>query len=266
MKNNLSIAETTEEILQSILATPKKQRRIKSSTFWKKFGIERRSKERVEVIKKSLEESNIFFESDEEIGLESKNKMVKISFLEPEITKIFNKISEMPLNQDNTWFETIERREFASEREVEQYFIAPILKQLGYSDEDCAIGFRLNKYSGVTKERKEVDFAIFDGLLREKEKALLVVEAKTSEKKLTDDAVGQARSYAVELSTPYYIVTNGKQILVFLFRGGLVEDNQIMNFSREELREKWQEFYSILSKKSVIETKRKIKEIMKTIY
>lgn len=265
MKNNLSIAETTEEILQSILATPKKQRRIKSSTFWKKFGIERRSKERVEVIKKALEENSIFFESDEEIGLESKNKMVKISYLAPELAEVFNKVIEIKPNQDSTWFEAIEKRSFASEREVEQYFIAPILKKLDYTDEDCAIGFRLNIYSGVKKERKEVDFAIFNGLLREKEKALLVVEAKTSEKKLTEDAIGQARSYASELSTPYYIITNGNQILVFLFRGGLVEDNQIMNFSRQELRERWQEFYNILSKASVIETKRKIKEIMNTI-
>lgn len=48
MKNNLTTTETTEEMLASILATPKKQKRLKSSTFWRKFGVERRSKERIE--------------------------------------------------------------------------------------------------------------------------------------------------------------------------------------------------------------------------
>ena len=265
MKNNPTIIETTEEILQSILATPKKQRRIKSSTVWKKFGIERRSKERIEIVKKALEESNIFFESDEEIGVEPMDKMVKLSYLEPELAEVFQKTTEKSLNQDDSWFKSLEKRVFASEREVEQYFIAPILKKLNYTDEDCAIGFRLNIYSGVKKERKEVDFAVFDGLLREKEKALVVVEAKSSEKKLTDDAFGQARSYAFALSTPYYIVTNGNQIIVFLFRGGQVKDNEVMNFTRQEFREKWQEFYKILCKSSVIETKRKIGEIMNSI-
>ncbi|MCY7347896.1 MAG: type I restriction enzyme HsdR N-terminal domain-containing protein [Pyrinomonadaceae bacterium] len=202
MKNNPTVAETTEEILQSILATPKKQRRIKSSTFWKKFGIERRSKEKIEIVKKALKECNIFFESDEQIGVEPMDKMVKLSYLEPEFTEIFQKASEKVLNQDDSWFEALENRVFASEREVEQYFIAPILKKLDYDDEDCAIGFRLITHKGVKKERKEVDFAVFDGSLREKEKALIVVEAKSSEKKLTDDAIGQAHSYAVELSTP----------------------------------------------------------------
>lgn len=265
MKNSLTVAESTEEILQSILATPKKQRRIKSSTFWKKFGIERRSKEKIETVKKALVENNIFFESTEEIGIEPMHKMVKLSYFEPKLAKVFQKTTEEVSNQDDAWFETLEKRVFASEREVEQYFIAPILSRLTYTDEDCAIGFRLNIYSGVKKERKEVDFAVFEDSSREKEKALLVVEAKSSEKKLTDDAIGQARSYASELSTPYYVVTNGNQIIVFLFRGGLVKDNQVMNFSRQELREKWQEFYGILSKKSVIETKRKIKEIMNSI-
>lgn len=265
MKNNFSVEEVAAEILQSILASPKKQRRVKSSTFWKKFGVERRSKEKIEIIKKLLEVNSIFFESDEEIGLESKDRMVKLSYLEPELAEVFHKANENSLNQDVGWFEDIEERSFASEREVEQYFIAPVLKKLDYTDEDCAIGFRLNIYKGVKKERKEVDFAVFDGSLREKEKALIVVEAKSSEKKLTDDAVGQAHSYAIELSTPYYIVTNGNQIMVFLFRGGLVGDNQIMNFTRQELRLKWQEFYGRLCKASVIETKRKIKEIMSSI-
>ncbi len=265
MKNNPTIVEITEEILQSILATPKKQRRIKSSTFWKKFGIERRSKEKIEIVKKALEESSIFFESDEEIGIEAMDKMVKLSYLEPQLAEVFQKTIEKSPNRDDSWFEAIETRVFASEREVEQYFIAPILKNLDYTDEDCAVGFRLNIYSGVKKERKEVDFAVFDGSLREKENALMVVEAKSSEKKLTDDAFGQARSYAFALSTPYYVVTNGNQIIVFLFRGGQVKDNEVMTFTRQELREKWQEFYKILCKSSVIETKRKIRDIMNSL-
>ncbi len=266
MKRNLSINEITEEILQSIISTPKKQKRLKSSTFWRMFGVERRNKDKISLVKIALEENNIFFEADEEIGFESKDKMIKLSYLEPTISEVIYKVDNKLPKRDESWFENIENRIFSSEREVEQYFISPILQKLDYTEEDCAIGHRLNTYSGVKKERREVDFAVFNGINREKENALMIVEAKSSEKNLTLDSIGQARSYASYLSTPYYIVTNGNQILVFLFRGGLVEDNQVMNFNRKEFHDKWQEFYNRLCKSAVIKTKKRIQELMNSIH
>jgi hypothetical protein len=57
MASVLSVSEISNEILQSILATSKKQRRIRSGTFWKKFGFERRTGERIESVKVALKDS-----------------------------------------------------------------------------------------------------------------------------------------------------------------------------------------------------------------
>jgi len=40
-----SVSDVVEDIFQSILATPKQQRKLRSSTFWDKFGFERRTKD-----------------------------------------------------------------------------------------------------------------------------------------------------------------------------------------------------------------------------
>src|SRR5919112_130132 len=70
----LSFADVVEEIFESILATPKRQRRLLSKTFWGKFGFERRTKERVEEVQEALRQRNLFLSlSDEEFGTESKN-------------------------------------------------------------------------------------------------------------------------------------------------------------------------------------------------
>lgn len=50
------------------------------------------------------------------------------------------------------------------------------------------------------------------GTSRAKEDALLIVEAKKTDRILTDDSVGQARAYALWLSTPFYLVTNGDEV------------------------------------------------------
>lgn len=42
-----SIPDVLEEMLQSILATEKRQRRLRSKTFWDLFGFNRRTADRV---------------------------------------------------------------------------------------------------------------------------------------------------------------------------------------------------------------------------
>ena len=54
-------------------------------------------------------------------------------------------------------------REFDSEREVEYYFVVPLLEQLGYAEDDFAIGYPVQMYEGVKKVNKEADFALLNG-------------------------------------------------------------------------------------------------------
>ncbi len=266
MAKNPPVADVVEEILQSILATPKRQRRLKSSTFWDMFGFERRTKERVEQVREALQKCAVIMNIDDSnFGTEAKDEWVVLSYVEPELPQVATQAEQItegvPMPPDS-WFATLEKRTFESEREVEYYFIAPLLEQLGYVEDDFAVGYPVQMYEGVKKVNKEADFVLFAGASRAKEDALLIVEAKKAERVLTEDAVGQARAYAMWLTTPYYIVTNGNDIRVYLFRGAVQPDVLLMNFKREELRQHWGALYKNLNKSAAIGYKERLSKIL----
>ncbi|CAA9321884.1 MAG: hypothetical protein AVDCRST_MAG93-5786, partial [uncultured Chloroflexia bacterium] len=182
MAKNPAVDDVVEEIFQSILATPKRQRRLLSKTFWGKFRIERRTKERVEEIKEALRQRDLILNIDDaEFGKEAKDEWLILSYVRPSPPSVRTPTEQsepdLPVPPDS-WFEMLEGRVFESEREVEYYFIVPLLEQLGYEEDDFAIGYPVQMYEGVKKVQKEADFVLFDGLSRSKEDALLIVEAK----------------------------------------------------------------------------------------
>lgn len=80
------IADVVEDIFQSILATPKRQRRLRSSTFWDKFGFERRTRDRVEQVKEAFRQRSIILNLDEAMfGTEAKDEWLVLSYIEPEL-------------------------------------------------------------------------------------------------------------------------------------------------------------------------------------
>ncbi len=82
MAKVLSVSEVVDEFLQSILSTPKKQRRIRSGTFWKKFGFERRTKERIESVKVAFKEQGIAFNlEDSRFGSERRSELIVLSYV-----------------------------------------------------------------------------------------------------------------------------------------------------------------------------------------
>ena len=84
MAKNPAISDVVEEIFQSILATPKRQRRLLSKTFWGKFGIERRTKERVEEVKEALRQRDLILNIDDaEFGTEAKDEWLILSYVKP---------------------------------------------------------------------------------------------------------------------------------------------------------------------------------------
>lgn len=153
------------------------------------------------------------------------------------------------------WFEMMQTRDFESEREVEAYFIAPLLEQLGYGYDDIVIGYPVEMFKGVTKTKTEADFVTFNGTDRTKENVLLVVEAKKSDKGISTDHIGQAKSYALELLPACYMVSNGQQIMVFQFNGMLIPDEKVLDFDRSELKNRWNELYNYVSKEATKQRK-----------
>ena len=268
MVKELTISEVMAEIYQSVLATPKRQRRLLSKSFWAKFGFKARTKERIEQVREALKRQGLVLNLDDaHFGIENKDDWIILSYVEPSLPSA--PLSEASHNTlalecipPDSWFQLIENRQFESEREVEYYFILPLLESLGYEDDDFAIGYPIELFEGVTKVKKEADFAIFDGLSREKKDALLVVEAKKANKMLTEDAVGQAKGYAVWLTTPYYLATNAGEIRLYLSRAGLQPDVALMKFLRSELRQNWITLYQHINKAAVIERKKKLGKIL----
>jgi hypothetical protein len=261
MPRELSVDDVVEEIVQSVLATPARQRRLLSKTFWKQFGVKSRSKERVEQVRAALKSHKLTHNLDDaKFGNEHKDAGLLISYVQlPVPPLILDKARRANLPAKcvpvDTWFELMEHRTFESEREVECFFLIPLLESLGYVEDDFAIGYMIEMYEGVSKIKKIADIAVFDGNGREKDGALLVVEAKKPGRPISDAAVGQAKGYAMWLTTPYYITTNGQELDLYWYRGGLTPDLPLMKFLTSALHENWDTLYQHINKAAVIQHK-----------
>lgn len=266
MAKDISFNEVIEEIYQSILATPKKQRRLKSSTFWNKFGIERRNSERVNQVKEALGNYSVVLNIEDSLFVtESLEDWITLSYLEiepPQLPTQEIKPNEIAFVPSEDWFKLIENRKFGSEREVEYFFIIPLLKQLNYSEDDLSIGFRVRVNDASKNFNKEADIVAFEDKNLLNQNALLLVEAKTYNKPINNDDIAQASYYCRALLTPYYIVTNGDEIRVYLYRGSVHQpDHPLMNFKRTEIRQNWNFLYKNLNKSAILEYKQKLKQV-----
>lgn len=260
-KGDLDMAPKSEsdvalEMYQSVMQAANKQRRLKSSTFWGLFSVRARRATVVERIARVIDTQGlrIAVKSGATLGEEQDTDWIILTpkLMPPSSPPFAVTPSEWPSSE---WFEMMQARCFETEREVEAYFVTQLLEQLGYEYADIAIGYPVEMFKGVQKIRMEADFVVFNGPTRAMENALLVVEAKKSNKGVSSDHIGQARSYAQELFPSCYIVSNGQQVKVFQFNGMLVPDECVMDFDRSELHDKWNDLYSYASKRATIQRK-----------
>lgn len=150
------------------------------------------------------------------------------------------------------WFEKMIAREYESEREVETYFVAPLLEELGYNYDDIFIGCPVEIPVGKKSTKTEADFVVFNGSGREKNNVLMVVEAKKTD--ILKKDICQAWSYAKELFPACFIVTNGNRIIVFKVNNMKAPD-LLMDFDKSMLRENWRKLYRCVCKKSTIKAR-----------
>lgn len=84
-----SVIEVVDDIFKSILPTLKKQRRMRSGTFWNKFRFERRTKERVEAVKTALKERAILINLEDALfGSEKRDEVIVLKLAESKILPI----------------------------------------------------------------------------------------------------------------------------------------------------------------------------------
>lgn len=257
--------EVVEEIKGAIESTPKKAKRILCKTLLKECGFQVKTKDRAELLMKTFSEAGITItpgliecDRDDWIALTILQPNIPVHNITPGESLITEK--EVEATVDNLWFSELLTKTFDSEKEVEIRFILPLLERLGYTEDDRADGYPVEIYEGVRKTTKEADFVLFDGRNRSKDNTLLVIEAKAVGKKLTD-YIGQARTYAIWLGTPYYMVTNGDEIRVYLYRSPIESDVEVFTGKRNKLRESFRDLYNLISKKAIIEYQKRKKAL-----
>ena len=116
---NKSEAEVALEIYQSVEQSKDKQKRLKSSTFWHLFDVKARHKKVVDRIAQLLEEQGlkVSARSGAPLGEEKDDDWIVLTLkLSPPapVPPIASPI-ELPASK---WFETMQSRNFESEREV----------------------------------------------------------------------------------------------------------------------------------------------------
>jgi hypothetical protein len=254
-----SYAEIALEIYESVEQSNKRQRHLKSSTFWGAFRVRNRTRGVIERVERILSEQGlrVSVKSGDVFGHENRDSDWIVLTLWPPIdSDVFINVEIPP----DDWFQKLQAREFDSEREVEYYFIIPMLEQMGYTYDDTSIGYSIDVFKGVHKTKAEIDIALFNGQNRERENALLIIEGKNSDKGITVDHIGQARAYSQELLPACYVITNGQKIMVYKFNGMLYQDERVMDFDIPALKENWEKLYRYISKDATIKRKEWMRE------
>lgn len=253
--------QVARSIREAVEESPKKSKRVLLKTLLKMFGHKTRQKHWLEAMQSSLAGAGVLI-APQLVDAE-RDDWVVLSVTDPQLpVGNFNaqpKEQEAGTPQDwssDPWLSSVADKTFSSEKEVEIRFVLPLLERLGFSEEDRADGHPVEQIVGVRKIRTEADFVLFNGLNRSKDNALLVVEAKKVGKNLADH-ISQARSYAMFLCTPYYLVTNGDEIRVYLYRSPIESDVEVFKSTRHDIRTTIGTLYNLISRQAIVEYKRK---------
>lgn len=239
-------------IHNAIMDTPKKKKQILLKTLLRHFGFKTRQKHWLATIQESLAAANVtVMPTLMNVG---RDEWVTLTVIEPSLPQA--ETSSECTKKIDPWFNEIGGRTFRSEKEVEIRFVIPLLERLGYNEEDRSDGYPVEQVTGVRKVKTEADFVLFNGANRSQDNALLVVEAKNLGKNLQDH-IGQAKSYAMFLGTPYFLVTNGDEIRVCLYRSPIESHIEVFKATRLELPSTFPSLYNLVSKEAIIEYKRR---------
>jgi hypothetical protein len=148
-----------------------------------------------------------------------------------------------------TWLQRLQEpawRADAPEVEMEAKFVFPLLRHLGYSDEHLSMRVPVAMQKGSSETRGEADWVAW----KNHNEAIVVVEAKAPRVPLKQSVIRQARSYAIRLEAPVYIVTNGEEIRVF--QRGVIKDHCVLMCITENLHAEWESLEAVASRTSVL--------------
>lgn len=253
-----SPSEIAERLANEVL-TNEKPKRIKVRTLLRHFGYEKRTEDNSTKITKLLADRNILLNpsimkfgdtwqlkpDDRVYLLERKDEVRK-----DEVQTIASVIYDY---KSDKWFDEVLIKQFRTEKEVENKFIIPLLKRLGFTDDDRYDGMIVNAAHGSKQTVLEVDFALFNNENENLDgQPLLVAEAKKEDRLYKqveiDKAQKQVKSYAVWLSCHFGLVTDSKTIQVIDLFPSIKGMKVIFDCKRDELKDRFYELYKLISK------------------
>ena len=158
--------------------------------------------------------------------------------------------------QKDKWLDDIQKKQFRTEKEVENKFILPLLERLGFNEDDRYDGMIVSAAHGSKATTLEVDFALFNSENEDLEgQTLLVVEAKKEDRLYKqvelDRAQKQVKSYAIWLSCHFGLVTDSKTIQVIDLFPSIKGMQVVFDCKRENLKENFRHLYKLISKDSL---------------
>ena len=144
------------------------------------------------------------------------------------------------------WFEEIVGLDYQNEIEVEVKFILPLAKFLGYHEKDVGLRVPVTLQMGHQTATGTADWVLWSKKTDSRSRlARVVIEAKKSDASLDRAVQMQARSYALGLNAPYYVIANGRRLRVFE-RKIQDDDECVVDCRARELMSTWPVIYEML--------------------
>jgi hypothetical protein len=243
-------------------------KKLRIRTLLKKFGYRKRSDSNTAKITAALEEVGLSISPSimrfgDEWGLStlSTEDWVYLSSTEVpnKVDKPDDSVNVAPPQAWNAdaWFDRIVLSHLRTEKEVEIKFIVPLLSKLRYSEDDRYDGMPVPAAYGSRATTLIIDFALFNAELESlRNQPLLTVEAKHEHRlvkaKEVTAAHNPAKSYSLWTQCDFFMVTDSRLLQMFdlTSRGlqGAVPDTPAFSCERKELKERFEELYSLASK------------------
>ena len=260
-KKKLTTEEIAHILSEEILLTGK-SKKLKVRSLLKYFNYKKRTEESATKVTELLADYNILLNpSIMKIGDDWKLKFDDIVYLTPKIITAREDVKQIKIIdiydwKSDKWFDQVLTKKFRTEKEVENKFIVPLLQRLNFGDNDRYDGMRISAAHGSRQTTLEVDFAMFNSENETLEnQPLLIVEAKKEDRLNKqvelDKAQKQAKSYALWLSCHFGLITDSKTIQIIDLFPTISGMKVLFNCKREELKEKFEDIYKLISKESL---------------
>lgn len=238
-------------IRRSIEVSPRGARKLRFHRLRDLFGFQAWSTPRKDLIARLIQDAGIHAEPAVHDASPDAWVLLTLPELPPDVDR------HPEPRPSAEWFAHLQSVHMDSEREVEMHFVSPLFRALGYTEEQEAAGFRFDLWEGVHHRLVEADIIYFADPTHSLDhgEPLVLVECK-SPAMAFDAGTGQARSYAYWVKPAFYVTTNGTALIVHNYQGGAIPDLKVMDMTRSELKERFDELYNVLSYDAAVDARR----------